>query len=57
MCCQNYWVFGPFHRPVFYKIENTTFRELNLCPSSSGLGEKPRIQLGSLDEADLSHLM
>jgi hypothetical protein len=24
---QNYWVFGPFHGPVFYKIENTTFRK------------------------------
>jgi hypothetical protein len=30
---QNYWVFGRFHHPVFWKTENTTFRKLDLFPS------------------------
>jgi hypothetical protein len=30
-----------FHRPVFYRIENTTFRKLDLFPSSGeGEGEE-----------------
>jgi hypothetical protein len=37
---QNYWVFGLFHRPVFYELENTMFRKLDMFPSSGvgGLG-------------------
>jgi hypothetical protein len=41
-----------FHRPVFYKIENTTFRKLDLFPSSSEGGK--RTQLGSLERANLN---
>jgi hypothetical protein len=31
---QNYWIFGLFHCPVFYELENTTFRQLDLFPFS-----------------------
>jgi hypothetical protein len=43
-----------FHRPVFYKIENTMFRKLDLFPSS-GDAEKTPTQLGSLERANLNH--
>jgi hypothetical protein len=35
---QNCWGFGLFHRPEFYKLENTTFRKLYLFPSSGVVG-------------------
>jgi hypothetical protein len=47
--CRNYWVFGLGHRPVFYKLENTTFRKLDLFPSS-GEWETPTL-LGHLEKA------
>jgi hypothetical protein len=33
---QNYWVLDVAHRPVFQKLENTTFQKLDLFPSSGG---------------------
>jgi hypothetical protein len=36
---QNYWVLGLFHRPVFYRLENTTFRKLDLFPSLAEAAE------------------
>jgi hypothetical protein len=45
---QNYWVSGFFfHCPVFYGTENTTFRKMNLFPSSYVGGGTPT-QLGFL---------
>jgi hypothetical protein len=41
------------HRPVFQKLENTTFRKLDLFPSS-GDGETPAL-LGPLERANLNH--
>jgi hypothetical protein len=35
---QNHWVLDFFHCPVFYRIENTTFRKLDLFPSSDEKG-------------------
>jgi hypothetical protein len=35
---RNYWVLDFLHRPVFWELENTTFRKLHLFPSS-GVGE------------------
>jgi hypothetical protein len=43
-----------FHRPVFWKLENTTFRKLDLFPSS-GVGGKTPTQLGPLDRDSLNH--
>jgi hypothetical protein len=43
------------HCPVFYKLEKTTFRKLDLFPSS-GEGEKTPAMLGPLERANLSHL-
>jgi hypothetical protein len=37
-----------FHRPVFWKLENTTFRKLDLFPSSDDGGGKTPTQLGPL---------
>jgi hypothetical protein len=42
------------HRQVFYKLENTTFRKLDVFPSS-GEGEKIPTQLGPLERANLNH--
>jgi hypothetical protein len=42
-------------RPVFYKLENTTFRKLGVFPSSGeGGGETPTL-LGPLQRASLNH--
>jgi hypothetical protein len=41
---QNYWVLDFIRRLVFYKIENTTFRNLDLLPSS-GEGEDTSVGL------------
>jgi hypothetical protein len=50
----NYLFFFYFiHRPVFYKLENTTFRKLDLFPSS-GEGEKTPTLLGPLERANLN---
>jgi hypothetical protein len=50
--CQNYWVFGLFHRPVFYTLEDATFRKLDMFPFSGvcvgGGGEKTPNSVGSL---------
>jgi hypothetical protein len=35
---QNYWILGIFHRPVFKRLENTTFRKLDLFSSSGEVG-------------------
>jgi hypothetical protein len=51
---QNYWSFGLVHRPVFQKLENTTFRKMDLFPSSDKRGETPT-QLGLLQRANLNH--
>jgi hypothetical protein len=48
--------FGLFHRPVFYRLENTTFRKLDLLPSSGERGEKTPTQLGPLERANLNGL-
>jgi hypothetical protein len=38
---KNYWVLDFVHHPVFYKLENTTFRKLDLFPpSGKGEGEE-----------------
>jgi hypothetical protein len=42
------------HRPVFYKLENTTFRKLDLFPSSDE--EETPILLGPLETASLDLL-
>jgi hypothetical protein len=44
-----------FHRPVFQK--NTTFRKLDLFPSSGEGGEKALTQLGPLERANLNSVM
>jgi hypothetical protein len=44
--------FNSVRRPVFYKLENTTFRELDLHPSSGDEG-KTTTQLGHLERANL----
>jgi hypothetical protein len=49
---QNYWDF--FHRPIFYKIWNTTCRKLDLFPSRGEEGKK-HTQLGPLERAKLNH--
>jgi hypothetical protein len=41
-----------FHRPVFYRTENTTFRKLDLFPSS---GEGGRRHSVPLERANLNH--
>jgi hypothetical protein len=43
------------HRPVFQRLENTTFRKLDLFPSSGVGGGKTPTQLGLLDRANLNH--
>jgi hypothetical protein len=35
---QNYWFLDFVHRPIFYKLENITFQELDLFPSSGEVG-------------------
>jgi hypothetical protein len=40
------------HRPIFWKLENTTFRKLDLFPSS-GEREKTPTRLGPLESANL----
>jgi hypothetical protein len=42
------------HRPVFYKLENTAFRKLDLFRSLGEGGETPTL-LGPLGRANLSH--
>jgi hypothetical protein len=44
------------HRPAFYKLENTAFRQLDVFPSSceEGGGKTPT-QLGPVERANLSH--
>jgi hypothetical protein len=42
------------HRPVFYILENTTFRELNLFPSS-GEEREAHTTLGVWGEANLNN--
>jgi hypothetical protein len=37
---QNYWVFGLFPSSVFWKLENTTIRRLDLFSSSGEAGEE-----------------
>jgi hypothetical protein len=41
------------HRPVFYKLENTTLRKLDLFPSSGERAKTPA-QLGPLERAKLN---
>jgi hypothetical protein len=49
---QNYWVFGLFTSSGI--LENTTFRKLNLFPSSGEGGEKTPTQFGPLERAKSS---
>jgi hypothetical protein len=49
---QNYWVFGLFLLSGI--LENTTFRKLDLFPSSGEGGEKTPTQLGPLERANLN---
>jgi hypothetical protein len=42
------------HRLVFYKVGNTTFRKLDLFPSSGEVGKVPT-QVGPLERANLNH--
>jgi hypothetical protein len=50
---RNYWVFGLCPSPSTLKLEYTTFRRLDLLPSS-GEGEAPTL-LGPLESANLNH--
>jgi hypothetical protein len=50
---QNYWGMDFFHRPVFWKTDNTTFRKLDLFPSS-GEGEHT-YSISTLERANLNH--
>jgi hypothetical protein len=43
------------HRPVFYKLENTTFRQLDLFPSSGEGLRKTFSLLGLLETTNLNH--
>jgi hypothetical protein len=43
------------HHPVFEELDNTTFRKLDLFPSSGERGETPT-QLGPLERANLKSL-
>jgi hypothetical protein len=54
---QNYWVFDFFQRPVFWRLEHTTFRKLDLFPSSGegGRGHLLSWELGPLERANLNH--
>jgi hypothetical protein len=52
----NYTITGVldfFHCTVFYKLENTTFRKLDLFPSSDEGWKTP--QLGPLERANVNH--
>jgi hypothetical protein len=53
---QNYWGFGLFPSSGVLGCRNTTFRKLNLNPSSGEGGEKTHTQLGPLEIANLNHL-
>jgi hypothetical protein len=46
---QNYWVFGHFPSSGILENRNTTFRKLDLFPSSGERGEKTPTQLGPLE--------
>jgi hypothetical protein len=50
---QNYWGFGLF--PSSDILENTTFRKLDLFPSSGEGGEKTPTQLGPLERVNHNH--
>jgi hypothetical protein len=54
---QNYWVFGHFSSSGILRNRNTTFRKLDLFPSSGegGGGEKTPTQLFPLERAHLNH--
>jgi hypothetical protein len=39
-----------FHRPVFYRLENTTFRKLDLFPSSGEEAERFVLQVEAIME-------
>jgi hypothetical protein len=56
-CCMLYRIhrifLDFFHRPVFQK--NTTFRKLDLFPSSGEGGQKTPTQLGPSERANLNH--
>jgi hypothetical protein len=53
---QNYWVFGLFHRPVFWRLENTKFLKLDLFLSSGEGGKTPTLS-GPLERANLNHFL
>jgi hypothetical protein len=42
------------HRPVFQKLDNTTFRKLETFPSSGEVWKIPTL-LGPLERANFSH--
>jgi hypothetical protein len=42
------------HRPIFRKLENTTFLKLDQFPSSGERGRTPA-QLGPIERASLDH--
>jgi hypothetical protein len=44
-----------FHRPVFYRTENTMFQKPDMFPPSGEGGEKTPTQLGPLERANLNH--
>jgi hypothetical protein len=49
----NVWALDFVHRPVFYKLENTTFRKMDLFPSSEG-GKTPTQLDSSPEDGDRS---
>jgi hypothetical protein len=51
---QNHWILDFGHRPVFQKLENTTFRKLYLFSSSGEGGRKTPTQLGPLERANFN---
>jgi hypothetical protein len=49
-----YWGFGSVHSPVFWKLEKTTFRELDLFPSSGEGRGKTATLLGLLERVNFN---
>jgi hypothetical protein len=52
---QNYWGFGIFPSPGVIVSRITTFRKLDLFPTTGEGEEKTSTQLGPLERANLSH--
>jgi hypothetical protein len=52
---QNYWVSGLYPSSGVSGRRNTTFRKLDLFPSSGEGGKKTRTQLGPLERVNPNH--